>query len=137
MSRQYKSLLTPTLSDSESAFDKAIRLTHAASTVGFDWPDPRGVLDKVAEELNELTHELEQEADPAKLKAELGDLLFACCNVARHLKIDPAEALNLTSDKFIRRFHYVESQVHESGRGFSDHSLSELDAYWDKAKYEE
>ncbi|WP_284722487.1 MazG nucleotide pyrophosphohydrolase domain-containing protein [Methylophaga thalassica] len=105
-----------------------------ASEVGFDWPDPQGVLDKIHEEIDELDQEIKQDSDKSVLLAELGDILFACCNLARHLDINPADALSSSNDKFYRRFNYVETAVTAQGKQFEDFSLEALDALWDSAK---
>ncbi|MFC6806911.1 MazG nucleotide pyrophosphohydrolase domain-containing protein [Methylophaga thalassica] len=110
------------------------RNAKKASEVGFDWPDPQGVLDKIHEEIDELDQEIKQDSDKSVLLAELGDILFACCNLARHLDINPADALSSSNDKFYRRFNYVETAVTAQGKQFEDFSLEALDALWDSAK---
>ncbi|MBD3633668.1 MAG: nucleotide pyrophosphohydrolase [Methylophaga sp.] len=105
-----------------------------AAEVGFDWPDIVGVIAKIHEELDELGEEIADDADKNRLKDELGDVLFACCNLARHLGIDPVEALQGTNQKFYRRFNFVETSVAAANKGFGDFSLEELDAFWDQAK---
>lgn len=127
-------LLTPIKQTETDAFKLAIAMQRRASQVGFDWPDSVGVLDKIHEELEELGQEIKQQSDKSHLRAELGDILFACCNLARHLEIDPEEALNSSNDKFYRRFNYVETAVTAQGKQFADFSLEELDAFWNSAK---
>ncbi|WP_289303205.1 MazG nucleotide pyrophosphohydrolase domain-containing protein, partial [Methylophaga sp. UBA3996] len=78
--------------------------------------------------------EIKQQSEKSHLQAELGDILFACCNLARHLEIDPEEALNSSNDKFYRRFNYVETAVTAQEKQFADFSLEELDAFWNSAK---
>lgn len=112
----------------------AVSLQKAASRVGFDWSDITGVIAKIHEELDELSDEISAESDKAKLADELGDVLFACCNLARHLGVDPQQALSGTNQKFYRRFNYVETRVTAAGKQFSDFSLEELDSFWDEAK---
>jgi MazG family protein len=118
----------------KDVFKLAIEMQKKASEVGFDWPNPDGVLDKIHEEIDELCQEIKQDSDKSVLLAELGDILFACCNLARHLDIDPAEALNSSNTKFYRRFNYVETAVTAQGKQFEDFSLEELDTLWNTAK---
>ncbi|GLP98910.1 hypothetical protein GCM10007891_07640 [Methylophaga thalassica] len=118
----------------KDVFKLAIEMQKKASEVGFDWPDPQGVLDKIHEEIDELDQEIKQDSDKSVLLAELGDILFACCNLARHLDINPADALSSSNDKFYRRFNYVETAVTAQGKQFEDFSLEALDALWDSAK---
>lgn len=118
----------------KDVFKLAIEMQKKASEVGFDWPDPQGVLDKLHEEIDELGQEIKQDSDKSVLLAELGDILFACCNLARHLDINPADALSSSNDKFYRRFNYVETAVTAQGKQFEDFSLEALDALWDSAK---
>lgn len=118
----------------KDVFKLAIEMQKKASEVGFDWPNPDGVLEKIHEEIDELDQEIKQDSDKSVLLAELGDILFACCNLARHLDIDPAEALNSSNTKFYRRFNYVETAVTAQGKQFKDFSLEELDTLWNTAK---
>ena len=90
-------------------------------------------LPQMREELEELKEAVEA-ADSESMEAELGDLLFALVNLARHYKIEPEIALARTNAKFARRFHYIEERVAESGKPFGAFSLEELDAFWDEAK---
>ena len=112
----------------------AVELTNLASTIGFDWPDVKGVISKIHEELNEVQHEIEHGLIPERLHDELGDLLFACTNLARHLNVDPDAALTSTNDKFKRRFKFIEQQVSAQNKTLSECDLAELDALWDQAK---
>ncbi|MBO0961780.1 nucleoside triphosphate pyrophosphohydrolase [Neobacillus sp. MM2021_6] len=114
---------------------RAYELQKLAAKVGFDWQEITPALAKVKEELDEFVAELDGTAEGLLLaKKEFGDLVFAFVNVARFLKIHPEEALFETNEKFIRRFQYVEESVKRSGRSFEEHTLEELDHYWDKAK---
>jgi tetrapyrrole methylase family protein/MazG family protein len=114
---------------------RAYELQKKAAKVGFDWQEITPALEKVKEELQEFENELNGTDDQELLaKKEFGDLLFAFVNVARFLDIHPEEALYETNEKFIRRFHFVEEKVKESGRKFEEHTLEELDQYWDQAK---
>ncbi len=110
---------------------RAEKIQQKARKAGFDWPDARGALEKVQEELAELQGAMDGAGDPAE---ELGDLLFAAVNLARHLKIDPEEALSAASDKFTRRFRAVETAAAAEGSAMETLSLAALDKLWDEAK---
>ena len=112
---------------------RAYKLQSKAAKVGFDWPDVKGVWDKVQEELAELQEALAS-GDRAAAENELGDVLFALVNYARHQKIEPEVALNGTNNRFAKRFAHVESCVEASGKAWQDFSLAELDQFWDEAK---
>ena len=112
---------------------RAYKLQSKAAKVGFDWPDVKGVWDKVQEELAELQGALAS-GDRAAAENELGDVLFALVNYARHQKIEPEVALNGTNNRFAKRFAHVESCVEASGKAWQDFSLDELDQFWDEAK---
>ena len=113
------------------ALSRAYRLGERAARVGFDWPDPKGALDKVAEEAKELVADQAAGKPPAR---ELGDLLFALVNVARHLGCDPEEALQQTNDRFTARFGTVEELARQRGLETQTSTLAQLDALWDEAK---
>lgn len=113
---------------------RAEKVQHKAAKVGFDWDEVSGALDKVREETAEVARAINGDGDPSE---ELGDLLFAVVNVARFLKIDPEDAINRTTDKFIRRFAQVEQAAKDAGRSLSEMSLAEMDALWDAAKQKE
>jgi tetrapyrrole methylase family protein / MazG family protein len=114
---------------------RAFELQKKAAKVGFDWQEITPALEKVREELEEFVNELDgTEEGMVRAKGEFGDLIFAFVNVARFLKIHPEEALFETNEKFTRRFQFVESKVKESGRTFEEHTLEQLDKYWDEAK---
>ncbi len=119
------------------AMVRATKLQRKAAQVGFDWTAPMAVLEKITEELTELRNELEAEAAPARLTEELGDVLFACVNLARHLAVEPESALRLTNLKFERRFRRIEAWLKAAGRSFQQAGLAELDALWERAKAEE
>lgn len=121
---------------------RAEKLQKRAARVGFDWPEAAQVFDKIDEELAEIRHALEQPpADPteraAMLQDELGDLLFACANLARHLNVDPEGALRGTNAKFERRFRFIEAALARAGRAPADASLEEMEALWQEAKRSE
>ncbi|NNG11880.1 MAG: nucleoside triphosphate pyrophosphohydrolase [Halobacteria archaeon] len=119
------------------ALTRACKLQRKASRVGFDWPDSRGVAEKVEEELQELRAELGETADPAALAEEAGDLLFAVVNLVRHAGIDPETALHQANRKFTKRFQRVEARCRESGYSVSEADLETLDGYWEQVKREE
>jgi MazG family protein len=112
---------------------RALRLTDKASRVGFDWPDVEGPRGKVTEELVELDR-ARADHDQAAAQAELGDLLFALVNLARHERLDPEEALRGANERFIARFGYIEKTLREQGREPQGAGLAEMDALWDEAK---
>ena len=116
---------------------RASKLQERAAAVGFDWPGPQPVLDKLADELEELRMEFAQGADRDRLEDELGDVLFVAVNVARHANVDPAHALRRANAKFERRFRRMESLAAEAGETLAGKSLDGQDALWDRAKAEE
>lgn len=109
------------------------KLQDRAARQGFDWPDVPPVFAKVHEELEEV-REAWASGDQAHVQEEIGDLLFVAVNLARHLKVNPEVALRQSSQKFTRRFQYIEQQVAASGRVMTDCPLAELDGLWDEAK---
>ncbi len=118
------------------ALVKANRIQEKASGVGFDWEYKEQVWDKVKEEVNELSHEIEK-VDKDKIEAEFGDLFFAMVNAARLYGVDPEAALERTNLKFIKRFNYLESQTLMKGKNLHNMSLAEMDVIWEEAKKEE
>jgi ATP diphosphatase len=117
------------------ALTRALKLQDKASKVGFDWNDPRAVLCKIREEADEIEAALDgNEADAA---AEVGDLLFAAVNLARHLHADPEAVLRQTNRKFERRFASIERALAVNGKKPQDATLAEMDALWDEAKARE
>ena len=115
------------------ALVKANRIQEKASGVGFDWEYKEQVWDKVREEVNELSHEIEK-VDKDKIEAEFGDLFFAMVNAARLYGVDPEAALERTNLKFIKRFNYLENETLLKGKNLHDMTLAEMDKYWDEAK---
>jgi len=130
-----KSLLS-SVKAGQPALTRAMELQRKASTVGFDWNDPRAVLDKIREEADEIEAALDQR-DADKLTEETGDLLFALVNLARHVGADPETALRGTNAKFERRFAYIERALASQGRALENASLDEMDELWNEAKEEE
>jgi len=119
------------------ALTRAEKLQKRAARVGFDWAHITQVIDKIQEEIKELEHEVAQDAPKERLVDEVGDLLFACANLARKLDVDPETALRSTNAKFERRFRRIEDWLAESGKTPSQSTLEEMDALWDRAKAEE
>ena len=120
------------------ALTRAVKLQKRAGRVGFDWKDAPPILDKIAEELGELRHEMAApQRDPARLADELGDLLFACANLARHLELDPESALRGTNAKFERRFRRIEALLAATGKRPEEATLDEMERLWEQAKREE
>ncbi|REG54173.1 nucleoside triphosphate pyrophosphohydrolase [Paracoccus versutus] len=115
------------------ALTRAVKLQNRAARVGFDWPGPAEVLDKITEEARELV-EARGGSDHAHLTEEFGDLMFVMANLARHLEIDPEEALRLANAKFTRRFRSIEAALAAQGRRPEDSDLAEMDALWNEAK---
>ncbi len=120
---------------------KAYKIQKKASKQGFDWPDAKGPMEKIQEELLEFGEEVKKagtkQEDKERLEEEFGDLLFSMVNSARHLDIDPFLALEKSNHKFARRFKAVEAKVRESSQNMKDLPLEKLDEYWDFAKSEE
>jgi ATP diphosphatase len=120
----------------QPALTRAMELQRKASSVGFDWNDPRAVLHKIREEADEIEAALDRR-NADELAGETGDLLFAVVNLARHVGADPDMALRGTNAKFERRFGYIEQQLETQGRSLESASLTEMDALWNEAKREE
>jgi MazG family protein len=119
------------------ALSRAVKLQRKAARVGFDWGAVEPVLAKIAEEIGEIRHEIETQAPSERLADELGDVLFAVANLARHLQLDPEAALRGTNAKFERRFRRIETWLAEAGRKPVDSTLAAMDALWERAKREE
>jgi len=115
------------------AVKRAQKLARRAARIGFDWTGPGDVLAKVDEELQELMASV-LSGSRREIREEVGDLFFVVANVARHLEIDGESALNETSDKFERRFRYIERALAASGKSLEDTTLAEMDRLWDEAK---
>ena len=121
-------------------WQRAVKLQHKAAKVGFDWPDPAPVLDKLREEIDEVRAEFDAvAADPGdaaardRLEDELGDVLFVCANLARHAKVDVGSALRRANAKFERRFRAMETMAAGDG-GLAGKPLDTQDRYWAQAK---
>ena len=117
------------------ALMRAEKIQKRAARVGFDWSTIGPVIDKIEEELKELRAELEAgKVEQIRVADELGDVLFAVANLARHCKVDPEVALRATNDKFEKRFRPIERRLAETGRKPADASLEEMEALWQEAK---
>lgn len=117
------------------ALARAIKLQQKASKVGFDWNDAAKVLEKLREETDETAEELDRSPrDDERLEDEIGDLLFTVANLARHVNIDPDQALRRTNAKFIKRFEKIEAALADDGRRPEGASLDEMEDLWIKAK---
>nr|WP_290702676.1 nucleoside triphosphate pyrophosphohydrolase [Halomonas sp. UBA3074] len=115
------------------ALSRAAKLSKRAARVGFDWPDSKGVIAKIREELAEVEEALDA-GDQQHAQEEVGDLLFAVTNLARTLNADPEQCLRTTNAKFERRFRYVEGELSAAQRPLTEASLDEMEAYWQAAK---
>ena len=122
-------------------WQRAVKLQHKAAKIGFDWPGPAPVIEKLHEEIDEVRAEFDAvAADPAdaaardRLEDEIGDLLFVCANIARHAKVDVGSALRRANNKFERRFRAMEGLAEGEGVSLASLPLDAQDAYWNKAK---
>jgi nucleoside triphosphate diphosphatase len=119
------------------ALSRAVKLQTKAGAVGFDWTNARLVLDKIREEIDEVAAELppgESDAPSPALAEEIGDLLFAVTNLARHADVDAERALHGANAKFERRFAHIERRLAEDGRSPTQSSLDEMEELWNEAK---
>ncbi|HUI16082.1 MAG TPA: nucleoside triphosphate pyrophosphohydrolase [Alphaproteobacteria bacterium] len=116
------------------ALTRALKLQEKASRVGFDWRDPRAVLAKIREEADEIEADTDSNAEHAQAAREVGDLLFAVVNLARHFGADPEGILRATNLKFEHRFAAIERALAERGKTPEQSTLAEMDALWDAAK---
>lgn len=119
------------------ALMRASKLQGRASRVGFDWTETMEIFFKIEEELDELKREMDEGAGQDRIRDEMGDLLFALVNLARHLELDPEQALRGANDKFERRFRELERSVEATGRTVRQCPLEELDEFWESVKRKE
>lgn len=130
------------VSSKAPALMEAHQLSTKAARVGFDWEKLEDIFRKLDEEVGELRGAIQthasssDEADHTRVREELGDLLFAVTNIARHLKVEPEAALKLTNRKFRSRFGYIEKNLRERDQAFADTTLAEMEALWQEAKEE-
>lgn len=128
------------VSSKAPALMEAHQLSSKAARVGFDWKQVADIFDKVEEEIGELREAIKNhatsntEADHELVRQEVGDLLFAVTNIARHLQIEPESALKLTSRKFRRRFAFIEQDLEKRGQAFNATSIDEMETLWQQAK---
>ena len=115
------------------ALMRAEKIQEKAARVGFDWPNVNGALEKVREEIEELS----RAENEAEVLEEWGDIFFALVNVARLKNIEPEQALQACNDKFTRRFNYIEDKIKQAGKDFADLDLEEMDVLWDESKTKE
>ena len=115
------------------ALKRAQKLQKRAARVGFDWPSVQPVVDKLREEIDELEQEIASNDRQAQFE-EVGDLMFSCVNLARHLEVDAEESLRACNKKFEQRFNYIENALRENGRDISDCDIDTLEQLWQQAK---
>ena len=115
------------------SLSQAYQLTQKASRAGFDWPNIEGVLSKLEEEMREFREALSL-LDRGRIREEIGDLLFVMANVSRFLRVHPEEALKKSLDKFVSRFHYIETSLRREGKSLSQSNLIEMDRLWEESK---
>lgn len=133
--KKWESILEGVSKDLPS-LSRAYHLTRKASRVGFDWPNIEGVLNKLDEEMREFREALSLQ-DRRKIREEIGDILFVLANVSRFLQINPEEALKKTLDKFVSRFHYIETSLERAGKPLHESNLIEMDRLWEESKRKE
>ncbi|MDC7220926.1 MAG: nucleoside triphosphate pyrophosphohydrolase [Spirochaetales bacterium] len=115
---------------------RAAKIQKKASRAGFDWPDTEGPIQKIREEIEEFSHEVERNDREAMIE-EFGDILFSLVNLSRKLDFDAEDSLRMSTGKFEKRFREIENMVNEGEKEMHDYSLEELDALWDKVKEKE
>lgn len=137
---EVKTSILDGVSSKAPALMEAHQLSTKAARVGFDWKSVDDIFDKLHEEIEELRtaihnhKEASDEETHGRVREELGDLLFAATNIARHMQVEPESALKLTNRKFRKRFNYIEENLHERNQPFDQTSLDELEALWQEAK---
>jgi tetrapyrrole methylase family protein/MazG family protein len=131
--KKHRKYLTDDIPDALPALFRAEKMQRRVSRVGFDWKDMNPVLDKVEEEFAEFRQAVHDNKQH-DAEEELGDILFALVNVARHKNICAEDALRLTTKKFARRFCYIEDKFLELGKDIHAASLEEMDMYWEESK---
>jgi MazG family protein len=121
------------VSSKAPALMEAHQLSTKAARVGFDWKAVDDIFDKLQEEIEELRSAIKDHSH-AHVQEEIGDLLFAATNIARHMQVEPEAALKLTNRKFRQRFEYIENTLHARGQAFDQTSIDELEKLWQEAK---
>lgn len=130
--RDHASSVLDGVSKALPALSRAQKIQRRAARVGFDWDNIQDVVAKILEEVEECQQA--QSEGNERMEEEIGDLLFACVNLARHHDIDAEAALRKATGKFEQRFHQVEKSVEQSNRSWDEHTLAELDRYWEASK---
>ena len=139
-SEDAKTSILDGVSSKAPALMEAHQLSTKAARVGFDWKSVDDIFNKLQEEIEELRVAIKDhsavgdEEAHTKVREELGDLLFAATNIARHMNVEPEAALKLTNRKFRQRFGYIEEQLHARGQAFDETSIDELEELWQEAK---
>ncbi|MCG8378343.1 MAG: nucleoside triphosphate pyrophosphohydrolase [Proteobacteria bacterium] len=116
------------------AIQHAKKLQKRAATVGFDWTESAEIVAKIREELGELEQEILNQENSDGITEEMGDLLFCCINLSRHLHVDPELALRQTNEKFVKRFNFIEESLARSNKSLKEATLEEMDALWNESK---
>jgi ATP diphosphatase len=116
------------------ALSRAQKLQRRAARVGFDWPGPQQVVEKLEEEINEYRQEAALGADPQRIEDEIGDLLFTCVNLARHVGLDAESALRKANEKFERRFRAMEQVLEDADSDIRTAGMEQMDAAWETVK---
>jgi len=122
------------ISTNQPAMNQAYKLQKKAASVGFDWDKVGAVVDKLDEEIGELKDEIELDNNRQRIEEELGDVLFSCINLARHLDVNPEWSLRLANKRFSNRFSYIEETLKQTDINIEDCSLNTLEVLWNKAK---
>ena len=133
-SNNHKASVLDGISLNMPALCRAQKLQVRAAQVGFDWDDIQSVFAKIDEEVGEIREAINDQEDKEKLTEELGDTLFVCVNLARHMQIDAEAALRSANKKFQNRFRYIETKLEDQNKAPEDVTLQELDRLWDEAK---
>ena len=115
---------------------RAEKIQRRAAKLGFDWPDTKGIFDKIREEIDELEAAL-ADGDEVRSESELGDTIFSIINLSRFLGIDTSKALAEANAKFVRRFLTMERRIKEAGQALESMTLEEMDRFWEEAKDDE
>lgn len=132
--RNGNSSLLDEINQAQPAMGRAYTLQKRAATVGFDWTHPGPVFEKLEEEISELRQAMERGGNREKIMEELGDVIFACVNLARHADVNPEAALRSTNRKFEQRFRYIERNLAAENKELTDVTLDEMEALWQEAK---